>query len=158
METERLYYNDPYLLEFDANIIETRPVGDRLGIILDKTAFYPTSGGQPNDLGSINGIPLVDCIEEENSGAILHIVIGNIAEGPAHGRIDGARRSDHMQQHSGQHVLSQAFVDLFNWPTVSFHLGAASCTIDLATDSVSRSQTEQAEELANRIIRENRSV
>ena len=68
METERLYYNDPYLLEFDANIIETRPVGKRVGIILDKTAFYPTSGGQPNDLGTINGLPLVDCLEDEASG------------------------------------------------------------------------------------------
>src|SRR5438105_6349905 len=158
MKTERLYYNDPYLLEFDATIMAAKPLGDRVAVILDKTAFYPTSGGQPNDLGSINGIPLVDCIEEENSGAILHIVIGNIAEGPAHGRIDGARRSDHMQQHSGQHVLSQAFVDLFNWPTVSFHLGVATCTIDLPVDSVSREEAEKAEDLANRIVRENRDV
>src|SRR6266566_5010844 len=158
METERLYYNDPYLLEFDANIIETRPVGDRFGIILDKTAFYPTSGGQPNDLGTINGLPLVDCLEDEASGNIIHVIEGTITGSSVHGRIDPARRADHMQQHSGQHVLSQAFVELFNWPTVSFHLGTVSCTIDLPVDSVSPQQAEAAEELANRIVRENRSV
>src|SRR5438093_6359528 len=158
METERLYYNDPYLLEFDANIIATRPVGDRLGIILDKTAFYPTSGGQPNDLGTINGLPLVDCLEDEASGNVIHVIEGTISGSSVHGRIDPARRADHMQQHSGQHVLSQAFVELFNWPTVSFHLGTVSCTIDLPADSVSREQAEAAEDLANRIVRENRSV
>src|SRR5437016_6924865 len=158
METERLYYNDPYLLEFDANIIETRPAGDRLGIILDKTAFYPTSGGQPNDLGTVNGLPLVDCLEDEASGNIVHVIEGTITGSSVHGRIDPARRADHMQQHSGQHVLSQAFVELFNWSTVSFHLATVSCTIDLPVDSVSREQAEAAEELANRIVRENRSV
>src|SRR5436309_4889622 len=158
METERLYYNDPYLLEFDANIIATRPVGDRLGIILDKTAFYPTSGGQPNDLGTINGVPLVDCLEDEASGDIIHLIEGTVSGPSVRGRIDPVRRTDHMQQHSGQHVLSQAFVELFNWPTVSFHLGAVNCTIDLATDGVSREQAEKAEDLANRVIRDNRAV
>src|SRR5262245_65434130 len=158
METERLYYNDPYLLEFDANIIETRPVGKRVGIILDKTAFYPTSGGQPNDLGTINGLPLVDCLEDEATGTVIHVIEGTINGSPVHGRIDPARRWDHMQQHSGQHVLSQAFVELFDWPTVSFHLGAVGCTIDLAVEIVSREQAETAEDCANRIIRENRSV
>src|SRR5216117_1348131 len=156
MVTERLYYNDPYLLEFDANIIETRPVGDRLGIILDKTAFYPTSGGQPNDLGTINGLPLVDCLEDEASGNIIHVIEGTITGSSVHGRIDPARRADHMQQHSGQHVLSQAFVELFNWPTASFHLGAVACTIDLPVDSISREQATKAEDLANRIVQENR--
>src|SRR5881398_3701239 len=158
METERLYYNDPYLLEFDANIIATRPVGDRLGIILDKTAFYPTSGGQPNDLGTINDVPLVDCVEDEESGTVIHVVQSEIPTGPVHCRIDAARRADHMQQHSGQHVLSQAFVELFNWPTVSFHLGVVTCTIDLPADFISREQAENAEDLANRIVRENRNV
>src|SRR5881398_736228 len=146
METERLYYNDPYLLEFDANIIATRPVGDRLGIILDKTAFYPTSGGQPNDLGTINGVPLIDCVEEEESGIVVHIVQTEVPGSNVHCRIDGGRRADHMQQHSGQHVLSQAFVELFDWPTLSFHLGAVTCTIDLPADSISREQAEKAED------------
>ena len=158
MKTERLYYNDPYLLEFDAKIIEARAVGDRLGLVLDKTAFYPTSGGQPNDLGMIDDVPLVDCLEDEASGNIIHVIEGSVTGPSVHARIDPARRADHMQQHSGQHVLSQAFVELFNWPTVSFHLGAVSCTIDLPADSVSREQAEAAEDLANRIVRENRSV
>src|SRR5204863_4313496 len=74
MKTERLYYNDPYLLEFDANIVETKPIGDRFGIVLDKTAFYPTSGGQPNDLGANNDIPLIDCVEEEDTESVIHVV------------------------------------------------------------------------------------
>jgi len=158
MKTERLYYNDPYLLEFDASVIDTTPAGDRFGIVLDRTAFYPTSGGQPNDLGTINDIPLIDCIEDENTGAVVHVLQGKIPIGPVHCRVDAARRADHIQQHSGQHVLSQAFVELFSWPTVSFHLGAVICTIDLPADSISREQAENAEDRANRIVRENRNV
>jgi alanyl-tRNA synthetase len=158
MKTERLYYNDPYLLEFDANVIETRRVGDRLGVILDRTAFYPTSGGQPNDVGTVNEVPVVDCIEDETTGAVVHVLNGTLSAGPARCRIDRPRRADHMQQHSGQHVLSQAFVELFNWPTVSFHLGGSICTIDLPVESVSREQANQAEDLANRIVQENRNV
>src|SRR5262249_55558342 len=153
-----LYYDDPYLLEFDANVVETRSLGDRFGAVLDKTAFYPTSGGQPNDLGTMNDVALLDCVEDESSGEVIHVVDSAIGIGPVHCRIDATRRTDHMQQHSGQHVLSQAFVELFNWPTVSFHLGAAGCTIDLAAEAVSREQAETVEDLANRIIRENRRV
>src|SRR3989441_525062 len=158
MKTERLYYNDPYLLEFDANVLDAKPVGDRIGVVLDRTAFYPTSGGQPNDLGTINDVPLVDCVEDAASGNVIHVLEGKIDGQSVRGRIDFDRRADHMQQHSGQHVLSQAFVELFNWPTVSFHLGVVTCTIDLPVDSVSREQAEQAEDLANRIVRENRTV
>src|SRR5437868_5645642 len=121
MKTERLYYNDPYLLEFDANVLEARIIDGRTAVVLDRTAFYPTSGGQPNDLGTINGVALVDCIEDD-AGAVLHIVRNPVPAGSVHCQIDAARRADHMQQHSGQHVLSQAFVEKFNWPTVSFHL------------------------------------
>src|SRR5215468_10795075 len=158
MKTERLYYNDPYLLEFDATILESKPVGDHFGVLLDKTAFYPTSGGQTNDLGTINDVHLLDCMEDEKAGAVIHVVDRQIPPGPVHCRIDVTRRRDHMQQHSGQHVLSQAFVELFNWPTLSFHMGAVSCTIDLPAESVLREQSERAEDLANRIVRENRNV
>src|SRR6266446_1917917 len=158
MKTERLYYNDPYLLEFDANVLDAKPVGDRIGVVLDRTAFYPTSGGQPNDLGTINDVALVDCIEDEPTGTVVHVLQGRISGDRVHGRVDPARRNDHMQQHSGQHVLSQAFVELFNWPTISFHLGVVACTIDLPVDSVSREQATQAEDLANRIVQENRPV
>src|SRR5438128_11054712 len=158
MKTERLYYNDPYLLEFDANVLDAKPVGDRIGVVLDRTAFYPTSGGQPNDLGTLNDVALVDCVEDEASGNVIHVIAGSLSSESVHGRVDDARRADHMQQHSGQHVLSQAFVELFDWPTVSFHLGAVNCTIDLAADGVSREQAEKAEDLANRVIRDNRGV
>jgi alanyl-tRNA synthetase len=158
VKTERLYYNDPYLMEFDATCLESRDLGPRTAVVLDKTAFYPTSGGQPNDLGTINDVPLIDCIEDEGTGTVLHVVERSIEKGSVHCRIDGARRTDHMQQHSGQHVLSQAFVELFNWPTVSFHLGVVHCTIDLPAESVTREQAEKAEDLANRIIRDNRNV
>ena len=158
MKTERLYYNDPYLLEFDATVVETKPMGDRLGVVLDKTAFYPTSGGQPNDTGSINEAAVIDCIEPDEDGTVIHVVDRAVPAGAVHCRIDAVRRSDHIQQHSGQHVLSQAFVELFDWPTVSFHMGAVTCTIDLPAESISREQTEKAEDLANRIVRENRDV
>src|SRR5262245_66178177 len=106
----------------------------------------------------MNDVPVIDCVEDEATGAVVHVVDGDVRIGPVHCRIDAARRADHMQQHSGQHVLSQAFVELFGWPTVSFHLGVINCTIDLATEVVLREQAEAAEDLANRIIRENRSV
>jgi alanyl-tRNA synthetase len=157
-KTERLYYDDPYLVEFDARIVDRIPLQDRFGVVLDRTAFYPTSGGQPNDLGTINGIPLLDVYEHETSGDVVHVAAGPVQEDAVHGCIDIQRRRDHMQQHSGQHVLSQAFVELFNWPTVSFHLGAAASTIDLPVESITRAQAGEAEELANRVIRDNRPV
>jgi alanyl-tRNA synthetase len=158
MKTERLYYNEPDLLEFDANIVDTFDLGGRVGLILDRTAFYPTSGGQPNDVGVLGGIELVDCYEDEKSGTIIHVLIGKPNTARVHGQVDANRRMDHMQQHSGQHVLSRAFVDLFDWPTVSFHLGVATCTIDLAVDAVSRDQLDRAEDLANRIVQEDHPV
>jgi alanyl-tRNA synthetase len=159
LKTERLYYNDPYLLEFDASVVEAKAHGGgHAAVVLDKTAFYPTSGGQPNDLGTINDVPLLDCVDDEHSGVVIHVLERELPPGPVHCRIDANRRSDHMQQHSGQHVLSQAFVELFNWPTVSFHLGALTCTIDLPAENVSREQAERAEDLANRIVRDNRTV
>src|SRR5262245_6173536 len=103
MKTTRLYYDNPYLLEFDANVISTCILDGRFGVVLDKTAFYPTSGGQPNDLGTINNVALVDCIEDGATETVMHVVEGKIETGPVHCRIDGARRRDHMQQHSGQH-------------------------------------------------------
>jgi alanyl-tRNA synthetase len=157
-KTERLYYNDPHLLEFDATVIEQVPLDGRVGAILDRTAFYPTSGGQPNDLGWIENIAVVDVYEDEDSGAIIHVTDEPLPNRAVHGRIDAARRLDHMQQHSGQHVLSQAFVELFGWKTVSFHLGSAFSTIDLAVENATRDQTTRAEELANAIVQENRSV
>ena len=156
--TERLYYDDPHLLEFEARIVHSVALGDKFGLILDKTAFYPTSGGQPNDLGFLGSIPVLDVYEDEATGSVVHVVPEKISAGAVRGVIDASRRRDHMQQHSGQHVLSQAFMELFNWPTVSFHLGTAASTIDLPVEGMNRDSAEQAEALANRIVSENRPV
>src|SRR5690349_6664609 len=115
-KTERLYYNDPQLLEFDANVVNVINLGERYGIVLDRTAFYPTSGGQPNDVGSLDGTSVVDVYEDEATETVIHVTTQGMKNAAmVHGVIDPARRRDHMQQHSGHHVLSQAFVELFNW-------------------------------------------
>ena len=124
--TVRIYYRDPYAFEFDATVVAIEPVSNdgagRRGVVLDRTAFYPTSGGQPFDMGSLGGSKVVDVIDQDD-GAILHIVEGDLAAGPVHGTVDWARRFDHMQQHTGQHVLSAAFDRLFDVRTMSFHIG-----------------------------------
>lgn len=166
--TERLYYHDSFLHEFDAEIVDVVSSDSRSAVILDRTAFYPTSGGQVFDTGWM--IPVganeseklrIAEVTEREDGTILHWL-----ERPPqlqnasliHGLVDIDRRRDHVQQHSGQHVLSAAFVRLFNMPTVSFHMGAESCSIDLDTENLTAAQVEAAEVLSNDIIMQNRSV
>jgi alanyl-tRNA synthetase len=165
--TERLYYHDSFLYEFDAEVLEVVEAAGQTALVLDRTAFYPASGGQVFDTGWITSAGgespklRVTEVAERNDGFILHIVEGANTLGRAgrvHGAIDADRRRDHMQQHSGQHVLSAAFIRLFDMPTVSFHLGADSCTLDLDTKILTREQVEAAEALANQITTENRSV
>src|ERR1700691_127498 len=165
--TEHLYYHDSFLYEFDAEVREVTAVESRPAIVLDRTAFYPTSGGQVFDTGwiipagHVDGKLRIAEVAEQEDGTILHFL-----ENPAqiesgsriHGLIDGDRRRDHMQQHSGQHVLSAAFVRALNMPTVSFHMGAESCSIDLDTKGLTAKQAEAAEALANDVVTENRSV
>ncbi len=162
--TERLYYRDSFRREFEARVVRVQPAeGGRARVWLDQTAFYPTSGGQPNDLGTLDALAVEDVLDE--SGEIVHLLArapAPMQSGPSservRGEIDWPRRFDHMQQHTGQHLLSAAFVSLFKFPTVSFHLGRDLCTIDLATPSLSRRQAEAAEELANQTIFEDRPV
>ena len=150
--TKRLYYNDPFLLEFDANVLDRVEVdGGRHGLVLDQTAFYPTSGGQPHDTGLIGNRRVVDCVEDD-SGRVVHVLEGPVEGDRVRGFVDRERRIDHMQQHSGQHVLSQAFVGLFGWPTVGFHLGAVASTIDVDVAAASADQIAAAEALANRTV------
>lgn len=166
--TERLYYNDPALLEFDATVTSVEDRGEQGIVLLDRSAFYPTSGGQNFDTGQIYALAIgarvrvVDVQEHEQTGDILHLVEcppGWLRPGvPVRGEIDAARRGDHMQQHSGQHLLSGAFERLFGFATVSFHMGDETCTIDLATDKVSAEQVVEAERLANEIVLEDRPV
>lgn len=156
--TERLYYHDSFLREFDARVLRQEPAPEgRARIWLDRTAFYPASGGQPNDQGRLNDIPVEDVVEDDG-GDIVHVLARAPAEAAVRGVIDWPRRFDHMQQHTGQHVLSAAFVRLFKFQTVSFHLGRDLCTIDLGTPSLGRRQLEEAEELANQVVFENHPV
>jgi len=160
--TERLYYHDSFLGEFPATVLEVVP-GTRPGIVLDRTAFYPTSGGQLFDTGSLQsekGSLRVAEVAEDDRGRILHLVEGDgLPPGTQiRGEIDGARRRDHMQQHSGQHLLSAAFIRIFGWETISFHMGDECCSIDLSTSNLNPQQIEEAETLANDIVLEDRPV
>ena len=174
--TERLYYQNSFLFDFTAAVVETRKLADGgRALVLDRTAFYATSGGQPFDTGWIEFVSaeseepvalpklrVIDVIEDEDGGEILHIVEKLEAPLPSplrvRGFIDVDRRQDHMQQHSGQHVLSAAFLKLFKAPTISFHLGEESCTIDLAIASLDTAQVGQAESHANRMVWDDRQV
>jgi alanyl-tRNA synthetase len=160
--TTRLYYDDPYLTEFDASVTSVQTRDGNLIVTLDRTAFYPTSGGQPFDTGTLAGVAVVDVVDRDD-GVIEHILksaVGSLtfeAGAAVRGEIDWTRRFDHMQQHTGQHVLSAAFDRLFHIRTVSFHLGADVSTIDLARD-VSQTELTAAEQDANRVVWEDRAV
>jgi alanyl-tRNA synthetase len=161
--TERLYYHDSFLYNFQARVVESTQREGKTAIVLDRTAFYPTSGGQVHDTGKLfsgNQVEVpVSEVAEDDDGRIYHFTSAPLAPGETvSGAIDDACRRDHMQQHSGQHVLSAAFVRLFDAPTVSFHMGGESCTIDLAVKSLSASQITQAEKLANDVVTEDRPV
>jgi alanyl-tRNA synthetase len=158
--SERLYYNEPYTRQFDATVVDVSARGERLAVTLDRTAFYPTSGGQPFDTGRLGPFRVVEVVDDDG-GAIAHLLeVSDPTLTPGmrvQGSIDWDRRFDHMQQHTGQHVLSAAFDKLFGVRTVSFHLGAANSTIDLARE-VTPAEIAAAEEQANRIVWEDRPV
>jgi alanyl-tRNA synthetase len=158
--TERLYYNDSHLIEFDARVVDvTERVSGWTAVVLDRTAFYPTGGGQPSDTGVLNGSRVVECIDDGDNG-VLHVMQGATpARGEAvKGRIDWARRLDHLQQHTGQHILSQAFIKLFNAPTKSFRVLDQSCEIDVDLAHPSNDVIERAVQLANNVIWEDRAI
>ena len=157
--TDRLYYTDPYSRAFDATVLGVASVGGRARVRLDRTCFYPTSGGQPYDTGTLGGPRVVEVLDESD-GSISHVVeAGDALQVGAHvrGVIDWTRRFDHMQQHTGQHLLSAAFDRLFGVRTVGFHLGADRSTIDLARETT-LTEIAAAEAEANRIVWENRPV
>ena len=159
--TKRLYYDDAYLTRFEAHIVEQIPYEDRFAVVLDQTAFYPTSGGQPFDVGSLGGIKVLDVLVRERDDTVLHILAAPLTGqgGEILGEIEWVRRFDHMQQHTGQHILSQAFVQIAQAETVSFHLGAESATIDLiGPRQLSPADMEQAESLSSKIVWDDRPV
>jgi len=155
MLKDRLYYQDAYIKEFTTQIIkESQDSDGNWYVVLENTAFYPTGGGQPHDTGTINGIDVLNV--EEVDGEIRHTLDEKLnITGDVEGIIDWSRRFDHMQQHTGQHILTAAFVKLFGFQTESFHLGKELCTIDLAAENVNAEHLEAAEKLANDIILEN---
>jgi alanyl-tRNA synthetase len=165
MATHRLYYEDSHLQIFDARVLSclpAEPLTSDFGtilcweVVLDQSAFYPTSGGQPHDLGCIGEAKVLDVREDGED--ILHIVDRELPIGSVQGSINWLRRFDHMQQHSGQHLLSAMCQERFGLKTVSFHLGADISTIDLRGMEPDRSMLEGAQRAANSVIFENRPV
>jgi alanyl-tRNA synthetase len=156
MATTRLYYTDSYLTSFDARVEERAEGG--LRVYLDRTAFYPLSGGQQSDRGVLGGIEVTDVVDEGER--IAHVLASPLPESldTVAGRIDWARRFDHMQQHTGQHLLSAVFAELFGHRTVSVHFGSDSSSLDLDVESVSRERLLEAEARANAAVFENRPV
>ena len=151
--TQRLYRDDSYLKSFRARVLAAATAGgDLMQVELDRTAFYPTGGGQPHDTGRLGDRTVVD-VQEMDDGRILHLVRATEAPaGEVEGAIDWSRRFDHMQQHSGQHILSRAFVSIAGAATRSFHLGADSCTIDIDLAEPRPDLLRAAERLANETI------
>jgi alanyl-tRNA synthetase len=165
MSTHRLYYDDAYLQNFDARVLACSPAEPVQGasgmqpaweVLLDQTAFYPCSGGQPNDLGLLGEAVVLDVRDEEDG--VVHIADREVELGGVKGCVNWPRRFDHMQQHTGQHLLSAMFQERFGLPTVSFHLGEVICTIDLHGAEPSRDQLIGAQRAANKVIFEDRPV
>lgn len=157
--TERLYYQDSYLKEFRAKILKKIKIDNQPAVVLDETAFYPTSGGQPHDKGVIQDVPVVEVVEEGDE--IIHILKEELKEeinSEVVGKIDWERRFDHMQQHSGQHILSAAFEKLWNADTVSFYLGDEICTLDIMKGNITSEEVKKAEILSNNIVLENKPI
>ncbi len=158
--TDRLYYHDSRLLEFDARVISLSELDDgQIAVNLDRTAFYPTGGGQPTDTGMLGDARVVDCIDAEDDG-VLHVIQGPAPEvgDTVHGKVDWLRRQDHLQQHTGQHILSAAFVHLFDAPTRSFRVLEHECEIDVALEDPTDEKIARAVDLANQIIWESRPI
>ena len=158
----RAYYTDSYTLHFDAVIVEAGSIDDRPFVTLNPSYFYPTSGGQPHDTGALSQMQrtarVVDVIEREQDGAVLHVLDRPLAPGPVTAEIDRPRRLDHMQHHTGQHILSQALLRVAEAETVGFHLSEQTVTIDLDRPDVTAAEIAAAESLSNRIVLENRVV
>jgi alanyl-tRNA synthetase len=159
--TERLYYDDSYATEFTARVVERVEIEGHTALALDRTYFYPTGGGQPHDLGTIQGAPVIDVRLRDGDGAIVHVLgdspAARRADEEVQCQIDWARRFDHMQHHSGQHILTQSFVERASANTIGFHLSPNSVTIDL-DKTVSLEAAYEAEDVANHLVQENRAI
>jgi alanyl-tRNA synthetase len=156
--TQKLYLDHSYDTVFEANVTHTRPTeSGATEIILDRTLFFPESGGQLPDHGTLGGVNVTDV--QERDDAVVHVVSGEVPiVAPLRGAILWPRRFDHMQQHTGQHILSRAFIQTDRLDTVSFHMGEDACTIDLDGPAPDGAAIARAEDLSNQIINENRPV
>ena len=155
-QTKRLYYEDAYLTEFEAEVVERTEREGRPAVVLDRTAFYPESGGQPWDKGELGGAAVVEV--HDLDGAILHVLDRPVEGERLHGRVDWATRFDHMQQHTGQHVLSQAFFEVLKGETRSFHLGPEVSTLEIGLASAADADLDRVEDRANAVVWEDRAV
>ena len=150
METEKLYYQDPYLTTFTAMVLTCEPAKTGFLVTLDRTAFYPEGGGQPADHGTLGAAAVTDVHEKD--GVIFHTCDAPVETGAAvEGSIDWPRRFDHMQQHSGEHILSGLLCSLYDCDNVGFHLGADTVTIDYNRE-LTWEQVLEAERRANETI------
>lgn len=155
-ETKKLFHEDVYKIEFEALVVEKYQHEQKFVFILDQTCFYPESGGQPSDKGTLNGVEVVHV--EERKGEILHVLNKDISETKVFGKIDWEKRFDHMQQHAGQHILSQSLFELFQAKTLSFHLGARSSTIEFDLREISDEENQRIEGRANSIVFQNSEI
>jgi len=153
---KRFYFKDPYQTEFESEVKSVSQKQGKYLVMLEQTCFYPESGGQPADQGQINGIPVVHVFEE--NGEVIHVLESKVRSKKVTGKIDWKRRFDHMQQHAGQHILSQCFHRLVKGKTVSFHLGEDNSTLDIDIDKISKHDLFKVEEMANQIVFENREI
>jgi len=155
-KTKKLYFENPYQKDFESEIKNVTQRERYTWVTLKQSCFYPESGGQPADSGKINGIPVVHVFEE--NGEIIHQLDQKVTSQKVEGKIDWERRFDHMQQHAGQHILSQCFFYLVKGKTVSFHLGEEASTVDIDIESISERDRFKVEEMANKIVFENREI
>ena len=155
-KTHRLYDEDPYRVEFEAEIVERLVSENKPALVLDQTCFYPESGGQPSDQGTIEGVVVIKIVEEGEK--IIHILEREVPAQRIKGKIDWTARFDHMQQHSGQHILSQAFYETLKGETLSFHLGAGSSTVEIGIVKIGEEELGRVEKRANAIIFEDRAI
>ncbi len=156
IETRRLFFEDATRLEFEAAVVERPVVDGRPALVLDQTCFYPESGGQPWDKGTIEGVDVLQVVEDGEK--IVHVLAAEVAGDRVRGRVDGAVRFDHMQQHSGQHILSQAFYELLRGETKSFHLGPETSTLEIGIAKAEDADLERVDRRANAIVFEDREI